>query len=299
MKKRLKRCISVLLIGCLMAISLPVTAQDSSAGEPNVNLRYFVNENNIQYFLIESRLKTGRKFTSLPRQVVKLFLDSNSAGNLITKTYTDDNGKAKVIIPASLQDKWMNSPRHTLIGVLEATSVEDERTATLAIARAKISLDTSNIDGVRSVNAKVMFFDNNAWLPANNVELKIGVVRSAGLLSAGDKETYTTDSAGNVSVEFTKIGLPGDLKGNLVLISKVEDNDPYGNLVIAKTVPWGVALQIDKGFFDQRTLWSTRFKTPLWLLLMATAIITSVWGTLIFLMWQIFKIKKLGVATQL
>ena len=103
-------------------------------------------------------------------------------------------------------------------------------------------------------------------------------------------------STGIVSVEFKRDSLPGDIKGNFILAAKVEDNDQFGNLLVEKTVPWGVTLKPDQSFFNQRTLWSTRFRTPLWLMLMAYSIVIAVWGNIIYLVLQIVKIKKLGVA---
>ena len=288
--------ISILGMLCFLATSLSVSAQDSTAAKPSVNLRYFVSNNSVQYLLVQSRFKVGKKFKPFPRQAVELYLDSNKAENLIAKTFTDDTGEAKVIIPPALKDKWKNSPRHNFIAILKTTSLKDERTTTLEITKAKIVMDTSNNDGTRSVDVKVMFFENNDWVPAKDVEMKVGVDRSGGILAVGDKETYTTDSTGTVNAEFEKDSLPGDQQGNFVLVAKVEDNDQYGNLLVEKTVPWGVAVKPEKNFFAQRTLWSTRFRTPPWLLFMAYSIVIIVWGTIIYLIWQIVKIKKLGAA---
>lgn len=280
---------------CFLAGSLLVAAQDSSKGEPTVKLRYFSKNNTIQYLLVQTGLTIGRKFKPLPKQVVKIFLDSNSTENLIIKTYTDENGKAKIIMQPALKDKWNNTPKHSFIAVIEATSAEEERTATIEIVKSKILIDTANNDGLRTVNVKVMYFENNEWLPANGVEMKVGVNRLGGILPAGDEETYTTDSTGTVNVEFIKDSLPGDEKGNFMLVAKVEDNDQYGSLLVEKEVPWGIAVKPENNFFDQRTLWSTRFRTPFWLLFMAYSIGIAVWGTIIYLVFQIVKIKKLGM----
>jgi hypothetical protein len=124
--------------------------------------------------------------------------------------------------------------------------------------------------------------------------MKVGISRKGGILPAGDAPTYTTDSSGSVTVEFKKDSLPGDGKGNIFLAAKVEDNDTYGNLLIEKSVPWGVALKPDNNFFSQRTLWTTSNRTPPWLLFMAYTMIFIVWGTILYLVRQMFKIKKLS-----
>ena len=86
---------------------------------------------------------------------------------------------------------------------------------------------------------------------------------------------------------------PG-VRNQVVLATKVEDNDQYGNLLLEKTVPWGIAFKPDNNFFSQRTLWSTRNRTPPWLLFVAYTIILIVWGTVIYLVMQLLKIKKMG-----
>ena len=288
--------ISRLLIIYFLVAATGVSAQDSTAPETSVNLRYFLNNNSLQYLLVQTRSKEGRKFQALPGRTVQIYLDSNIAQNLIAKTITDETGMAKIIIPPSLKDEWKNAAKHSFIAVMQGAASEEEKTSTLDISKTKIEIDTANTDGTRSVNVKVMMFANNDWVPAKDVEMKVGIERNGCILSAGDKETYTTDSTGTLTVEFKRDTLPGDAKGNFVLAAKVEDNDQYGNLLVEKTVPWGTILKEDHSFFDQRTLWTTRFKTPLWLLFTAYSIVISVWGSILYLVFQLIKIKKLGTA---
>ena len=168
--------------------------------------------------------------------------------------------------------------------------------ATRPSTKAKIKIDTTNVDGVRNITASVMKLENGNWIPAADVEMKLGVLRmDKRILSGGDEATYTTDSTGMVTVEFKRDNLPGDIKGNIVLAASVEDNEEFGNLLIEKPVKWGVSVKEDKSFFDQRALWKNRSKTPYWLLIMAYSIAAGVWVTILYLVFQLFKIKKLGV----
>ena len=296
MKQVKKTRISIVLVLCFAAVCTDVFAQEAAAPQPLLNLNYFTINNNIQYLTVQTRVKVDRKFLPLPGQEVKLFLDSEEADDQVIKTYTDDNGIAKVIIPPSLKDKWENSPKHTFIGVMKDSSSQEEITTELEVTKAKIEIDTANEDGSRMVNVKIMSFENGEWVPAPDVDMKVGIARLGSILSAGEDAIYTSDENGDVSVTFNKDSIPGDEQGNIVLEAKVEDNDQFGNLVVEKKVSWGVALKPDKNFFDQRTLWSTRFRTPLWLLFMAYSIAIGVWGTLIYLVIQIVKIGKLGKA---
>lgn len=272
-----------------------IAQQDSVVVKELVTLKYFNADNSMQYLMLENKLKTGKKIEPLTNKTFKLYLDSNTTQNLIGSVTTDKDGRAKSFIPLSLKEVWEATPQHKFIAV--AKDKEDESAAELEITKAKINIDTSSEEGTRSITVQVMKYEKAEWLPASEVEMKVGIQRLGGILSAGDEETYTTDSSGAVTVELTKDSLPGDKKGNITLIVKVEDNDQYGNLQAEKMVPWGAPQNPNNNFFTQRELWSTNFRTPLWLLFMACSIIIGVWGTIIYLILQIIKIKKLGASS--
>ncbi len=285
--------IILLLPFFFMLLNSKTAAQeDSVKSEEVVKLKYYNENNSMQYLVTENYLKIGKKLEPLNNKPFQLYLDSVAAENFIAKLTTDKSGKAKSFLPTTLKTIWDASPVHKFIAVVPGK--EDETVAELEITKAKIQIDTASADGVRSITVQVTKYENGEWLPANEVEMKVGIQRLGSILSAGDEPTYTTDSSGTVTVEVTRDSLPGDAKGNIILAAKVEDNDMLGNLLVEKNVGWGVPTTYDTNFFEQRTLWSTRFKTPLWLLFMAYSIVFTVWGTLIYLIFQLIKIKKLG-----
>ena len=294
MKKMKKNKFIYLLIPCLcILLTNQVAAQeDSVVTEEVVKLKYYAENNSIQYLVMENLLKTGKKTQPLKNKIFQLYLDSISTENFIAKVTTDNSGKAKSFIPVSLKANWELVPVHKFIAV--AAGKEEETPAELIITKAKIKIDTASAEGIRSITVQVMKYENDEWMPAKDVEMKVGIQRHSSILTAGEEETYTTDSSGIVIVVLTKDSMPGDQKGNVLLIAQVEDNDQFGNLLIEKTVPWGISVTPDSNFFNQRTLWSSRFKTPIWLLLMAYSIVFGVWGTIIYLVTRIIKINKLG-----
>ena len=110
------------------------------------------------------------------------------------------------------------------------------------------------------------------------------------------KDFYTSDSMGVSSTEFKIDSIPGDQKGIITLVAEVDDNDTYGNLVTEKAVDWGNVIAPQKDFFAQRTLWAIRSEAPIWLLFAVWSIVIGIWGTMIYLVFQILKIRKLGVS---
>jgi hypothetical protein len=134
-------------------------------------------------------------------------------------------------------------------------------------------------------------------VPVKGVDVKIGVRRLGGDLPVNETPTFTTDSAGQATADFKRDNIPGDSKGNIILVAKVEDNDQFGNLSLQKTVPWGTRFKYISAF-DKRTLFATRDKAPIWLIFMSGGVILAVWITLILLVINIFKIKKIGKGEQ-
>lgn len=280
------------LIVLLLSIFMPdiVHAQDASDETAILKLQYFNINNSVQYLLLESSTKKNKIFTPKKNILYKVYLDSFSNSNLIAEVKTNDEGKAKMFIPPSLKTVWDNSSLHTFI-VMQG---DEEVQSDYSITKARIEIDTSTIDSIKNITVKVLKDDNGKLIAVPDVEMKVGIKRLGGILSGGDEETYTTDSSGLVTLPFTKINMPGDKFGNIVLTAKIEDNEFLGNIIIEKKAAWGVPTIVSDDFFKRRELWSTRFRSPYWLLFMAYAIVIGVYGTLIYLVFQMVKIIKLG-----
>ena len=266
---------------------------DSAAAEPVVKLHYYTINNGQQYLILESMMKKGKLLTPQPKKKYEVYLDSVSSENLVSSLSTDAAGKAKTFLPPSLKEAWEKSPQHIFIVKEGATDIITDFT----ITKGKIVLDTSSADGVRTITVSVEKLSGTEWVPVADAEMKAGISRLGGILSAGDEATYTTDSSGTVAIEFKKENLPGDEKGNIMLAARLEEHEDLGNLLIEQVVPWGSVQLTDHSFFDKRTLWSTRFRTPIWLMAIAYTVVLSVWGTLIYLIFQLLKIRRMGKKT--
>jgi hypothetical protein len=278
-------------------ITTGIQAQDSAVRESITGIRYFSLDNKIPYLLIQTKYKLGKKYTPVKNVPVQLYIDSDSGeANLLGKVNTGETGEARVVLPAAAKEIWSASPQHNFIAISSAGKEFDETKTELAVTKAKITIDTSSDEETKSIAVSVTELKDGGWKPAKDVEMKIGVKRLASILPVSDEETYTTDSSGRVLAEFKKDSLPGDEKGNIILVAKVEDNEIYGNLIVEKAVPWGAYIKPENNF-NKRTLWATGNKTPLWLLFMAWSIIAGVWGVLIYLIYQLVKIKRLGRGT--
>ena len=209
---------------------------------------------------------------------------------------TDTIGKGRIGLPPSFRNTWDSLDEFKFLAQSDSTAGQEPLSADITIKKAILTVDTTTVDGARTVIGELKEKNGNAWVPVKDIDMNLSIKRMLGNLSVGDEATYTSDSTGVSSAEFKRDSIPGDEKGNITLVAKVDDNDTYGTLFAEKTVNWGSAIQPPKDFFAQRTLWSTRAETPVWLLITVFSIVVGIWGTIFYLAFQILKIKKMGRA---
>jgi len=270
-----------------------INAQDSTASTTVLSVRYFLPENKIPYVDVSTKKKVGRKFEPVKGIPVNVYFSEAAEKNLLGKIITGIDGEGRVALPASFKATWDSLNEFKFVAVSDSSAGVESLSGDVTIKKAILVIDTTSTEGIRTVTAQLKEKNGNEWVAVKEIEMKLGIKRRLGNLTVGDAETYTSDSTGMASAEFKRDSMPGDEKGNLILVARVEDNDNYGNLVVEKSVPWGKSVQAETHFWH-RTLWSTGNRAPLWLLFIAYSIVIGVWGTIIFLVLQIVKIKKLG-----
>jgi hypothetical protein len=269
-------------------------AQDTAVQPPTImNLRYFLPANKIPYLMVSTKKKVNRKFVPVPNIVVKVYLGKEEETDLLGRIITAANGEGRVALPANFKDAWDSLTELKFIASSVPPKGEEALAADITIKKAILVIDTLNEDGSRSVTGQLKEKIGSEWLAVKDVEMKLGIKRMLSSLSVGDAETYTADSTGIAIAVFKRDSIPGDEKGNIILVAAVEDNDSYGNLMVERPVQWGRKVKSDTNFWH-RTLWSTGNRAPIWLLAIAFSILIAVWGVLLYLVKQLFNIKKMA-----
>jgi hypothetical protein len=286
------------LTGLLSALLLLPAYNGFSQGAEKANLSiaisYFNTNNRIPYVAVNVKSKLTGRFQPVGGVAIKLYLDKDSAGTFIGKVVTSEKGEAHTFIPPSLQKEWAGSKSHTFLATFDGDKVYESGKADLTVARAKILIDT--IAG-RSVVATLLELKDTTWTPVKGADVVLAVRRLGGDLNINETATFATDSTGKASGDFKRDNIPGDAKGGITLVAKIVDNEQFGNLSVEKTVPWGAKFKY-QSTFNERALFATRDKAPIWLQFIAYSITFAVWGVLIYLLFNIFKIKKLGGSTK-
>ena len=288
MKRKPNFFTSILILGILISVSSMLSAQDSTKNDLLVNVSFHNDNNEMAYVTVQAKTKIKGKFQMVNGAAFQVFLDKDSAGYEIGKLVTDSKGEASAYLQPTLQQQWNSLSQHNFIAVYDGDKNFNPSKTEASFTKARLHIDTGDN---KTVTVKIEELKDGNWLPVKSVDIKVGIRRMGGDLAISDKESYSTDSTGTVAATFALDSIQGDKNGNLKLIAKVEDNDSYGNLTLEKTVHWGTIVKPDNSF-NQRSLWATRFKTPIWLLFIAYSILISAWSVIIYLLFQLRKIKN-------
>ena len=152
-----------------------------------------------------------------------------------------------------------------------------------------VNLEISTGEEIKSVTAFVHSADS-AKLPFREVDVHFYIKRDFGLMRIGEFSNYT-GADGKVKVVFPE-KIIGDKDGNVTVLAKVEDNFLYNNSEMAVERKWGEQMVTEDEKFNQRALWGSRDKSPVWLLLLANGIIVGIWGVIFYVIYNLFQIKK-------
>ncbi|MBK7628746.1 MAG: cytochrome c [Bacteroidales bacterium] len=128
--------------------------------------------------------------------------------------------------------------------------------------------------------------------PLTEIDVHFYIERDFGLLQLG-QETNFSGNDGKVTVLFPD-NIIGDFQGNVTILSKVENSFLYNDATVTVEQKWGMPLKTEDEIFSRRSLWGSRDKSPVWLLLLANGILAAVWGVIIYIIINLLKIKKAG-----
>jgi mono/diheme cytochrome c family protein len=100
-----------------------------------------------------------------------------------------------------------------------------------------------------------------------------------------------TNDKGIATFDYPK-NLPGDKDGNIEFEARINDT-VYGEIIKTQKLKIGVPTNIS-GLTEARAMWNVESKAPIWLLFTYFSILTGVWATIAYIIFYMFRLKKLG-----
>jgi hypothetical protein len=268
--------------------TVPAIAQEEKIA-PRVDISYFRFGDDLPHIQILVRKRIQRRYFPMEGVRIRAYFNGESAEDEMGSSTTNERGIGSIEIPTVLMEDWHSMDEFEFIATVDPTDSSEAVTETISIHKARIRLSTSQD---RMITAVIERSEAGEWIPEEDVELKFFIKREFGRLPITE-DPLTSDAEGSIEIEFTDT-LPGDESGVLTMGGWLEDHAEFGNIIAFTSTTWGTPTVDDNSSFNKRTLWSTRDRTPLWLLIFPNLIIAGIWGIILFLIYQIIRIKRIS-----
>lgn len=254
-----------------------------------VSLSYIAEMPNTSKVALQARFRGEDGFEPASRLTFDIFnVYPNDSLIAVGSKTTDNMGKAMFDLPD------LNSQYRDSLGSFTYRVIHREHVSYQPVER-DISFKRSQLDAYLVEEAgisqlKVTLTDLHSGEPVADRPLEVGVQRLFGMLKIGG-DFHLTDDTGSVLVPIEN-DIPG-LHGKLMLEARLMDDDDFGTVHSRVEAPIGVPI-VDTSTFDQRTMWSPPSKTPLFWLTIPNLMIIAVWGAIVFLIVNLYKISKVN-----
>jgi len=220
---------------------------------------------------------------------VKVADPANGTG-LIGKVNINEDGEGVFDIPGNFNSLTSKLHEFKFIAKMESDPLYEDASDDITISDAKISIDYSGKDSIKSATATLTAWKDSAYVPVPDVEMKLSIKRAFSSFPFTD-DGSATDKDGKISGNLP-LSIPGNSDRTITIVASVTDNDSYGAIETTKNVAWNILPKTNEEF--GRTLWSNQKNAPILLIIISCSIIGAIWGTLIYLVFKLFKIKKIG-----
>ncbi|WKK67266.1 hypothetical protein [Lutimonas zeaxanthinifaciens] len=275
-----------LFVGILIIVvcgSHDLNAQ-TKKNKARVNADYVKVIDGESYLNIKASARIDRQTVAVSHIDLTVLQELDDEEIEIGKTTTNASGTAKFIIK-DFQDLKPDSLGVYNLTVSFAGNDSFKRSSRdVSFRNADFDVNWVVKDSINYVQAKLI--DTQLDSVVSEMPLVVRVDRLFRPLKIGEA---TTDENGEIEVAVED-GIPG-IEGNLDLEVVLNESDDYGTVIAKLTAPIGTVI-VDESTFDQRTMWSPRGKTPIFLLALTYSFVFIVWGIFLYLFFNLVRIIK-------
>ncbi len=282
------RFIFLVLLGVFLSSTLlqNVHAQETKKNRVRLKAEYVKIMDDASYLEIKASSKVNKKNVDVSH--IELSVSSETEDDEINlgTVSTNMHGKTRFVIK-NLNDIQSDSTNTYNFNIsFKGNDAFKKASKSISIKDATIKAGIITKDSINYISATLSDTVKDSLLTDELVDVQIQ--RLFRPLKIG-KEFNSTDNTGTVIVPIEE-GIPG-VDGNLTLEVVLKDHDEYGTVKALVNAPLGTPI-VDESTFDERTLWSPRNKTPIFILIFTNILIFSIGGIILYLIINLFKINK-------
>ncbi len=261
-------------------------AQKTKKNKVRLNVQYVKVMGGEVYFNIKASSKVKKKNIKVSNINLSIFNVLEDAKILLGKSKTNSKGESKFLLKNTIDLQADSSNTFHFLITYKGNESYKKAKKKISFIDANIEAKIITKDSVNYITA--VLFDANTNSPIIDESLTVQVQRLFNPLRIGE-EFNNTDDSGSILVPIED-GIPG-IKGNLAIEVVLFESDDFGTVKAIVNAPVGIPI-VDESTFDQRTMWSPRNKTPIFLLIFPNLLIIGIWGFIIYLFINLFKLSK-------
>ncbi len=282
MKKQRLKITSVLSL--LLLISVYSFSQGKTVISPYIQLQYFKNSDDQRILQTTLTYSENRMELPLPGMEISFFTGT-AKSELLASVKTDKKGIARFLIGNEVKLNTDNTGLWAFSSEFKGNDTIEAGTSEITIRDVKLEMTLSETDSIKTITLNAVTDEKGRKVPVSGEVVNIYVPRMFSLLPVGEA---TLDETGNSSIEFPS-DLPGDKEGNIIIISKFEENPVFGNVERKIVKKWGVPTDYSVPV-THRALWT---KTPpMWMIITLSILLSGVWGHYFYAIISLIRIRN-------
>ncbi len=235
---------------------------------------------------IKATAKIAKKNVKATGIKLKVYNQLDDEKISLGETITDRRGKSKFLLKNLNTIKPDSTNTYNILILFKGNEIYKKAKKSISFKNADLKAKMIIKDSINYITASLI--DPITDSPIIDESLIVQVQRLLRPLKIG-KKFNNTDENGTIIVPIEE-GIPG-VDGNLIIEVVLEDSDEYGTVKALVEAQVGTPI-IDKSTFDQRTMWSPRSKTPIFLLIFPNLLIIGIWFIIVILIINLFKLSK-------
>ena len=262
-----------------------IFAQNAKKSKVRLKANYVKIMNAEVYFDLQATAKVNDENVNVPKVELVIFNIVGDEQLELGKATTNSEGKARFTLKNLSSITPDSTNTYNIDIVFEGNDSFKADSKSLSFKNANIEAKLVTIDSINYVTATLVNKLTDSVIVGQSLKVQVQRLFKPLLI----EEFNETDENGTILVPLPE-GIPG-VDGNIAIEVVLSDSDEFGTIKAIVNAPIGKAI-VDESTFDERTMWSPRNKTPLFLLIFPNLLIFGIWGIIIYLITNLFKITK-------
>jgi len=263
-----------------------IYAQNAKKNKVRLKADYIKIMNDEVYFNIRATSRINKANTNVSNIDIKVYNEFDDDKVELGTIKTDMKGAGRFVVKDFNSLKPDSTNTYNILVSFKGNEDFSRASKRLTFRNANIKANLITKDSINYITASLLDTSKDSLIV--DASLTVQIQRLFQPLFVGE-EFYITDESGTIVVPVEE-GIPG-VDGNLTIEVVLSESDEYGTVKAIVIAPIGTPI-VDESTFDERTMWSPRNKTPLFLLIFPNFIIFGMWGLIVYLMFNLFKISK-------